>query len=65
MTTGCRDCRAGVEHCHGTSVRHFLRRSECTDENCPGPELTPHAFVIDCDAVGCACAEVGAQARAG
>ena len=56
----CRDCRAGLDHCHGTIIRHWLHRSECTEEGCTSPELMPHAFVVDCDAVGCECAEVSA-----
>jgi hypothetical protein len=59
-STDCRDCRAGLDHCHGTIIRHWLHRSECTEEGCTSPELMPHAFVVDCDAVGCDCAEVGA-----
>jgi hypothetical protein len=60
MSRGCRDCQAGLDHCHGTIIRHWLHRSECTEEGCTSPELMPHAFVVDCDAVGCNCAEVGA-----
>ena len=44
-----------MDHCHGTIIRHILRRSECTEDDCPSPELMQHAFVIDCDAVGCSC----------
>src|ERR1700737_2780344 len=62
MNPSCRDCRAGLEHCHGTIIRHWLHRSECTEEGCTSPELMPHAFVVDCDAVGCRCAEVDALA---
>jgi hypothetical protein len=51
----CRECQAGLEHCHGTLIRHWLHRSECTDEDCAGAELLPHTFVVDCDAVGCDC----------
>ncbi|MGO8962498.1 hypothetical protein [Mycobacterium sp.] len=61
-TTNCRDCQAGLEHCHGTIIRHWLRRSECTEEGCTSPELFPHAFVVDCDAVGCDCAHIDAPA---
>jgi hypothetical protein len=49
-----------LEHCHGTLIRHWLHRSECTDEDCPGPELLPHMFVVDCDAVGCECTQIDA-----
>ena len=56
MNAGCRDCRSGLDHCHGTIVRHWIRRSECTEDGCTSPELMPHAFVVDCDAVGCGCA---------
>ena len=57
MTAGCRDCRAGFDHCHGTLIIHSLARSECTETDCAIPELFTHAFVVDCDAVGCACAQ--------
>jgi len=57
MSTCCRDCQAGLDHCHGTIVRHWMRRSECTEDGCTGPELAPHAFIVDCDAVGCGCTE--------
>ena len=60
MSTVCRDCRAGFEHCHGTIIRHRLHRSECTEDSCTSPELIPHAFAVDCDAVGCRCAEADA-----
>ncbi|WP_414686751.1 hypothetical protein [Mycobacterium sp.] len=60
ISRGCRDCRAGLDHCHGTIIRHWLRRSECTEEGCTSPEVMPHAFVVDCEAVGCDCAEMGA-----
>ncbi|MGB9227276.1 hypothetical protein [Mycobacterium sp.] len=56
MSAACRDCRAGLEHCHGTVIRHALSRPDCTEPDCDGPELVPHSFVVDCDAVGCACA---------
>ena len=54
----CRECQAGFEHCHGTLIRHWLHRSECTDEDCTGPELLPHTFVVDCEAVGCDCTHI-------
>ncbi|MGV7631318.1 hypothetical protein B4U45_13695 [Mycobacterium persicum] len=57
MSTVCRDCRTGVYHCHGTVIRHDLGRTECTENDCDGPEISVHGFVIDCDAVGCRCAD--------
>ena len=61
MSADCRDCRAGLAHCHGTIIRHsqgrFWGRSECTEPDCDSPELLPHAFVVDCDAIGCECGE--------
>ena len=57
MSTGCRECRDGLDHCHGTMIRHLLGRSECTESDCVAPELFTHTFVVDCDAVGCDCAE--------
>jgi hypothetical protein len=52
----CRECRAGLDHCHGTVVRHALRLAECTEDGCVTPEVV-HAFTIDCEAVGCACGQ--------
>jgi hypothetical protein len=49
----CRECQTGLEHCHGTLIRHWLHRSECTD-------WLPHTFVVDCDAVGCDCTHIDA-----
>lgn len=54
--SGCRYCAAGWEHCHGTFIRHSGQLSECT-QDCAHPDLVAHAFVIDCDVVGCACAQ--------
>ncbi|WP_293051370.1 hypothetical protein [Mycobacterium sp.] len=62
MNTGCRDCRAGLEHCHGTLIRHPLRHSECTECGCPAPEWLPHACVIDCAAIDCGCFDASAVA---
>jgi hypothetical protein len=55
MSVDCRDCREGLEHCHGTVIRHSAGRPECTEAECDSPELMTHTFVIDCDAVGCGC----------
>jgi hypothetical protein len=53
MTDECRDCRDGLDHCHGTAVHHLRFGLECTDD-CAAPDA-PHAFRIDCDAIGCSC----------
>jgi hypothetical protein len=45
---------AGVEHCHGTVIRHAWHLVECTEDGCETPEVV-HAFSIDCDAIGCTC----------
>jgi hypothetical protein len=57
MSADCRDCREGLDHCHGAIIRHSLRRAECTEPGCVSPELLPHTFVVDCDAIGCGCTE--------
>ncbi|MGH3564260.1 MAG: hypothetical protein ACRDTN_21400 [Mycobacterium sp.] len=62
MVDYCRDCRAGLEHCHGTIIHHPLRRPECTEDGCAGAGAIPHAFAVDCTAVGCRCAEPEALA---
>lgn len=56
MDSDCRGCRAGLNHCHGTVIHHALHFSECTEGDCVMPEVV-HAFVIDCEAVGCTCAQ--------
>ncbi|HEX3545984.1 MAG TPA: hypothetical protein VHU62_05340 [Mycobacterium sp.] len=55
MSSECRDCGAGLEHCHGTVIHHAYLRSECTDPDCATPESV-HALSVDCEAVGCECA---------
>ena len=56
VTAGtCRECAAGWEHCHGTVLRHSLRHWECTESDCPGPELIPHTVVLGCEVAGCDC----------
>jgi hypothetical protein len=52
----CLWCRVDIEHCHGAVIHHALRRSECTEDDCVTPEVM-HAFSIDCDAIGCGCAQ--------
>ncbi len=54
MSSQCRDCATGIEHCHGTVVHHALGRNECTEADCQTLEVV-HAFSIDCDALGCTC----------
>ena len=56
MSGECRECRAGLEHCHGTVIIHELYRSECTEDGCETPEAI-HMFRIDCDAIGCTCTQ--------
>lgn len=56
MDSDCRECRAGLEHCHGTVIHHMLAWTECTEDDCVTPEVV-HTFVIDCQAVGCTCAQ--------
>ncbi|MCH9640734.1 MAG: hypothetical protein K0U71_03410 [Actinomycetia bacterium] len=54
MTSECRACRAGLEHCHGALIHHDYRRPECTADECDSPD-GEHAVHIDCGTVGCAC----------
>lgn len=61
MSSGCRDCRDGLQHCHGALVYHARFRPECTEEDCESPEVA-HAFSLDCAAIGCACAHGAATA---
>ncbi|MCX2933481.1 hypothetical protein ORI20_24720 [Mycobacterium sp. CVI_P3] len=57
MVRSCRECAAGLGHCHGTLIRHALHRAECTEDGCDTPELVFHTFVIDCETVGCTCVQ--------
>lgn len=61
MTNECRECRAGLEHCHGTVIVHAEATAECTEPDCDRSEIV-HSLRIDCSAVGCGC--VGATAAA-
>ncbi len=64
MNVDCRTCAAGLEHCHGTVIHHLLHRAECTDDGCAGPGLILHEFAVDCDAIGCRCAQpIGSSAE--
>ena len=38
-------------------IVHAAWRSECTEDGCTTPQLIAHTFVMDCDAVGCDCAQ--------
>jgi hypothetical protein len=51
----CRECARDLAHCHGTVIAHAAARAECTEPDCLS-SASEHSFVIDCEAVGCACA---------
>lgn len=55
MSNDCRDCRAGLAHCHGTIIDHPLRVPECSDDTCTDTTPVLHGYAIGCDAVGCGC----------
>lgn len=63
MDAECRECRAGRPHCHGTLIRHHGRSTgvDCTEPGCDHPEVLLHTFTIDCEALGCDCAEPSEQ----
>ncbi|MBS1692677.1 MAG: hypothetical protein JST91_10695 [Actinobacteria bacterium] len=61
MSSSCRQCAAGLDHCHGTVVHHVRSRPECTEDGCESPE-SPHSFSVDCEAVGCSCGRAVAVA---
>ncbi|TDO14766.1 hypothetical protein EV580_2903 [Mycobacterium sp. BK086] len=65
MVQSCRECAAGLRHCHGTLILHAVHRGECTEVGCDAPELVVHTFVIDCDTVGCDCSQQTANRLAG
>ncbi|OBJ40638.1 hypothetical protein A5630_24355 [Mycolicibacterium mucogenicum] len=56
MSTTCRNCVDGLAHCHGTVIVHVGLPAECTDETCALSE-SEHTLRIDCDVIGCGCAE--------
>ena len=56
MSTTCRNCVDGLAHCHGTVIVHAGLPAECTEETCALPE-SEHTLRIDCDVVGCGCAQ--------
>lgn len=62
MSTQCRDCREGWEHCHGAVIVHVAFHAECTEPDCDGPEMISHVYKLDCEAVGCQCGSVVAIA---
>jgi hypothetical protein len=62
MNSDCRDCRAGLDHCHGTVIVHVRCRAECTENDCDDPGRISHAMRIDCEVVGCTCGQVTALA---
>lgn len=64
MGSACRECAAGKPHCHGTLISHSTRHLQCTEPGCLHPEVLLHSLTVDCDAVGCPCAE-GLPDRAG
>ncbi|HTH87070.1 hypothetical protein [Mycobacterium sp.] len=63
-TNPCRECLAGLQHCHGTVIHHAWYRAECTEDDCVTPEVV-HAFSVDCDALGCTCGVRASAHRVG
>lgn len=59
MVDECRECLAGWPHCHGTLIHQWGQPSQCTDPGCRHPEVLLHSLSIDCEALGCDCAEPG------
>ena len=64
MSSECRECLAGLEHCHGTVIHHAWYRTECSEDDCVTPEVV-HAFSIDCEALGCTCGAFASAHRVG
>jgi hypothetical protein len=64
MSSECRACATGLQHCHGTVIHHAQHRSECTHDDCETPEVA-HGFAVDCAAVGCSCGQAVVSAAAG
>jgi hypothetical protein len=64
MSSECRECLAGLEHCHGTVIHHARDRAECTEADCVTPDVV-HAFTVDCEAIGCSCAAAVSAHRVG
>ncbi|MEI7913316.1 MAG: hypothetical protein WCH82_01075 [Mycobacteriaceae bacterium] len=57
MGNACRHCAAGLPHCHGTLIHHPTGQRQCTEPDCAHPEVVLHSLTVDCDALGCQCAE--------
>ncbi len=57
MGNDCRECLAGLPHCHGTLIRHPGQHMQCTEPDCAHPEGLLHSLSIDCGAIGCECLE--------
>lgn len=53
----CVSCRAELDHCHGTVVRHADGGLECTAVDCASVDIGRHALLLDCVHVdgGCDC----------
>ena len=57
MGADCRECLAGLPHCHGTLIRHPGQHWQCTEPDCAHPDALMHSLSIDCEAIGCECGE--------
>ena len=55
MGAYCRECLAGLPHCHGTLIRHPGQHLQCTEPDCTHPDMFLHSLSIDCAAIGCEC----------
>jgi hypothetical protein len=60
MNEDCQRCHDGLEHCHGTAISHARFALECTEADCQTPDIT-HEYRIDCEAIGCSCAEFASR----
>lgn len=49
--TNCRDCAAGLDHCHGSLVVHVDGRFECAE--CTTPIPSTHELRVECTAPCC------------
>ncbi|PXY31941.1 hypothetical protein [Prauserella muralis] len=55
----CKSCLTGLDHCHGTLVRHTDGGADCTDQGCADLDIVRHDLVIECHTIegGCGCAD--------
>lgn len=57
MDEMCAECKAELDHCHGTLIVHLESGLECTDDGCVVLDPARHDLIVGCDSLArpCAC----------